>query len=70
MVALKWLFRDNPLCAQALLIAAIAPVGSNVAVYAKKLDKDYGYAVGIVCLSKLLSIITMPVTMLIFSIGK
>lgn len=44
----------------AILIAAAAPVGSNVAVYAQKQNKDYRYAVKIVCLSTLLSIISMP----------
>lgn len=43
-----------------LLIAAAAPVGSNVAVYAQKLGADYTYAVKTVCLSTLLSIISMP----------
>lgn len=43
-----------------LIIVASAPVGSNVAVYAQKLDQDYAYAVRLVCLSTLLSIITMP----------
>lgn len=43
-----------------LLIVASAPVGSNVAVYAQKLDGDYAYAVRLVCLSTLLSIVTMP----------
>ena len=46
---------------QELLIAACAPVGANVAVYAQKLDKDYTYAVQLVCLSTLFSVITMPV---------
>lgn len=44
----------------ALLIAACAPVGSNVAIYAQKLNKDYVYSVKMVCLSTLLSIITIP----------
>ena len=46
---------------KALLIAAAAPVGANVAVYAQKLGKDYGYAVRAVCISTLFSIISMPV---------
>lgn len=44
-----------------ILIAASAPAGSNVAVYAQRLNKDYVYAVKTVCLSTLLSILTMPV---------
>lgn len=44
----------------AILLAAAAPIGSNVAVYAQKLDLDYTYAVQLVCISTLLSIISMP----------
>lgn len=44
----------------ALLLAAAAPIGSNVAVYAQKLDLDYTYAVQTVCVSTLLSIVSMP----------
>jgi len=68
IVCLKLLFPGHPELSQALLIAAIAPVGSNVAVYARKLNKDYQYAVKLVCLSTLLSVVTMPVTMLLYSI--
>lgn len=49
----------------ALFIAAMAPVGSNVAVYAQKQGKDYSYAVGYVCLSTLFSILTMPLMILL-----
>ena len=48
-----------------LVIVAAAPIGSNVAVYAQKLGKDYAYAVRGVCLSTLLSAITMPLLMLL-----
>lgn len=51
--------------ATTLMIVASAPVGSNVAVYAQKLGKDYAYAVRLVCLSTLLSIITMPLLFLL-----
>ena len=50
---------------QALFIVSAAPVGSNVAVYAHKLGGDYSYAVQLVCLSTLLSIVTMPILMLL-----
>ncbi|MDD5938470.1 MAG: AEC family transporter [Clostridiales bacterium] len=43
-----------------LLIVASAPVGSNVAIYAQKLNKNYSLAVGIVCLSTILCLITLP----------
>ena len=39
-------------------------MGSNVAVYAQKLDMDYTYAVKIVCLSTILSLVTMPIVMM------
>ena len=63
---LKTMFGGNLEVGQALLISAIAPVGSNVAVYAQKLNQDYGYAVKIVCLSTLLSILTIPVIMYLY----
>lgn len=44
----------------ALAIACCTPVGGNVAVYAQKLDLDYVYAVRLICLSTILSIITIP----------
>lgn len=46
-----------------LLLAASAPVGSNVAVYAQKLGLDYTYAVQIVCISTLLSVVSMPLVL-------
>lgn len=44
----------------AVFIAAISPVGSNVAVYAQLHGKDYSYAVKTVTTSTVLSVITMP----------
>lgn len=44
-----------------VLIAAAAPAGSNVAVFAQLYGKDYTAAVKEVCLSTLLCILTMPV---------
>lgn len=49
-----------PMMRTALLITACAPIGSNVAVYAKRLNKDYVYAVETVCLSTILSLLTLP----------
>lgn len=60
-LGLLWLVGGNyPRMAMALTLVAAAPVGSNVAVYAQKLDQDYTYAVELVCISTLLSIFTMP----------
>ena len=43
-----------------IMIAASAPVGSNVAIFAKIYGGDYKKAVKIVCMSTLLCIISMP----------
>ena len=45
----------------AVLLAAAAPVGSNVAIFAQIYGANYRDAVKDVCLSTLASIITMPV---------
>lgn len=44
----------------ALFLVSAAPVGSNVAMYAQRAGLDHGSATGGVCLSTLLSVITMP----------
>ena len=44
-----------------LIIVHAAPIGSNIAVYAQHLGLDSSYAVQMVCLSTLLSLITLPV---------
>lgn len=62
---LKLLPAQYAAIATTLVIVAAAPIGSNVAVYAQKLGKDYAYAVCGVCLSTLLSVITMPLLMLL-----
>lgn len=45
----------------AVMLAAAAPVGSNVAIFAQIYDKEYTDAVKDVCLSTVLSILTLPV---------
>lgn len=47
-----------------LLIAASAPVGANVAVYAQLHGKDYVYASKTVVISTILSLVTMPLIIL------
>lgn len=49
----------------ALIIAAAAPVGSNLAVYVQRQGGDSQAAAGMVCLSTILSIITMPLVLLV-----
>lgn len=48
----------------AILIAASAPVGSNLAVYVQKQGGDSGEAVSMVCLSTILSAVSMPMILL------
>lgn len=43
-----------------LFLVAAAPIGSNVAMYAQRAKLDYRRATGAVCLSTLLSVLTMP----------
>ena len=65
ILVLKLLPAQYAAIATTLVIVAAAPIGSNVAVYAQKLGKDYACAVRGVCLSTLLSAITMPLLMLL-----
>lgn len=65
ILVLKLLPAEYAAIATTLVIVAAAPIGSNVAVYAQKLGKDYAYAVRGICLSTLLSAITMPLLMLL-----
>ena len=48
----------------AVFIAAAAPVGSNLAVYVQRQGGDAQGAAGVVCLSTLLSVVTMPLLLL------
>ncbi len=48
-----------------MLIAAATPVGSNVAIFAQLYDQDYEQAVKDVCLSTLLSIVSLPAVYLL-----
>lgn len=63
-MAVSWLFfRKAPWrqIGTVLIIVNAAPIGSNIAVYAQRLGPDSSYAVQMVCLSTLLSLITLPV---------
>lgn len=44
-----------------ILIAAAAPVGSNVAIFAQIFEKDYLAAVKEVCLSTVFSVVSLPI---------
>lgn len=50
---------------QALVIAASAPVGINVAIYAELLGKNYKKAVILICQSTILCLITMPLVIVL-----
>ena len=58
---LLWLLPVDKTMALTVLIAACAPVGSNVAVYAQLYNEDYPYACKTVALSTVLSVLSMPI---------
>lgn len=51
----------------ALLIAAADPIGSNLAEYVQKNNGDSSRAVGMICLSTILSAVTMPLIMFLIA---
>lgn len=66
-LAVLWLLPVDTTVALAVLTAACAPVGANVAVYAQVYGEDYPYACQSVALSSLLSVASMP---LILALGS
>ena len=68
VVMLAVVFPTQRDMALALLMAAAAPVGANLAVYAQKLGRDYGYAVKTICLSTILSVVSMPLIMILWDV--
>ena len=50
----------NPNVALAAYLAAATPVGANICVFAQQYDCDYEFSVVTVCLSTVLSIVTVP----------
>ncbi|MFV0466612.1 MAG: AEC family transporter [Lachnospiraceae bacterium] len=61
MILLSFLPTEFNSIKMIVLIAASAPVGSNVAIFAQLNHLNYSQAVKIICLSTILCIITMPV---------
>lgn len=59
-IGVLWLLSPGTSIAGALVIAASAPVGANVAVYAQIHGKDYVYASKTVVVSTILSVVSMP----------
>ena len=52
---------ENMVIIMVVLIAASTSVGGNIAIFAQQYDKDYILSVRTVCLSTILSIVTIPV---------
>ncbi|AMC92513.1 hypothetical protein AOC36_00430 [Erysipelothrix larvae] len=53
---------------EALLIVVAAPAGVNTALFAEQAGQDYAYATGIVSLSTILSVVTIPLMILISTV--
>ncbi len=51
----------NQAIAMATYLVAITPVGANICIFAQQYDCDYEFSVVTVCLSTVLSVITIPV---------
>lgn len=58
---------SNPDVATAAFLAAITPVGANICVFASRYDCDYKLSVVTVCLSTVLSVVTIP---LLFTLSQ
>lgn len=53
---------------EALLIVFAAPAGVNTALFAEQAGQDYAYATGIVSLSTILSVVTIPLMILLSTV--
>ncbi len=67
-LAILMIFRflpfGNTTIKMAILLAGACPVGSNVAIFAQQYDKDYKKGIEYVCVSTILSILSLPLVML------
>ena len=68
MAVFRLLPFGNTTIKMAILLAASCPVGSNVAIFAQQFNKDYKKGVEYVCVSTLLSILTLPLIIFLASI--
>lgn len=59
---------DNMLIIMIILIAACTPVGANIVIFAQQYDKDYLLSLKTVCLSTVISIITIPLFFMLVQI--
>ena len=67
MAIFSFLPLGNTSIKMAILLAAACPVGSNVAIFAQQFNKDYKKGIEYVCISTLLSILSLPLVILIAS---
>ncbi|MBQ6334550.1 MAG: AEC family transporter [Erysipelotrichaceae bacterium] len=65
LVVLRVLPLGSDTVKMAILLGAACPVGSNVAIFAQQYGKDFKKGVEYVCISTLLSIISLPLVMFI-----
>lgn len=59
---------DNMLIIMIILIAACTPVGANIVIFAQQYDKDYLLSLKTVCLSTVISIVTIPLFFMLVQI--
>ena len=64
MLIFRLLPFGNNTIKMAILLAAACPVGSNVAIFAQQFNKDYKKGIEYVCISTLLSILSLPLVIL------
>lgn len=67
MLVFRFLPLGNATIKMAILLAGACPVGSNVAIFAQQFNKDYKKGIEYVCVSTLLSILSLPLVILIAS---
>ncbi len=65
MLVFRFLPLGNTTIKTAILLAAACPVGSNVAIFAQQYNKDYKKGIEYVCISTLLSILSLPLVVLL-----
>ena len=61
VLVLLWLLPvSNTAVVMAVFLAAATPVGANICVFAQQYNSDYPFSVVTVCLSTVLSVVTVP----------
>ena len=67
MAVFSFLPFGNTTIKMAILLAGSCPVGSNVTIFAQLFNRDYTKGIEYVCISTLLSILTLPLVVLLAS---